>query len=250
MSISASDLVWYNAANMPDDDVSVAGGGIDPLRRADFTQMAANDTIQAVSSSAGDTMNITVEARDVGGNVVAETKALTGTTPINFASLGTVERILKVEIASAPAGSVTVRRTTGPTTIRIIPAGERGFSMFTRKAQSDPSSTKDYYSKVFLKNTHPSLALQNTTFKQNADPDARVTHLPANVVDDTATTANRLTVPNAANTLDPDGFDDTPKLAGSINAGSAWGCWLRIELPGGDAPHRTTYTLEATGASV
>lgn len=250
MSISLSDLVWYNAANMPDDDVSVAGGAIDPLRRADFTQIVANDTIEAVSSSAGDTMNITVEARDAGGNVVAETKALTGTTPISFSVLGTVERILKVELASAPAGAITVRRTTGPTTIRIIPAGERGFAMFTRKAQSDPSVTKDYYSKVFLKNTHVSLSLQQATFKQNADPDNRVTHLPANVADDTATTANRVTAPSAANTLDPDVFDDTSKLAGSIGPGSAWGCWLRTEIPAGDAPHRTTYTLEATGASV
>lgn len=250
MSISASDLVIYNAANMPDDDVSTAGGAIDPLRRSDFTQITANDTIQALSSNAGDTMNITVEGRDPSGNVVSETKALTGTTAINFASLGTVERILKVELASAPAGSVTVRRTTGPVTIRVIPAGERGFSEFTRKAASDPSVTKDYYAKVFVKNTHGSLALQNTTFKQNADPDARVTHLPANVADDSATITNRLTAPSAGNTLDPDAFDDTAKLAGSLNPGSAWGCWLRVELPAGDAPHRSTYTLEVTGASV
>lgn len=249
MPISASDLVIYNSANMPDSDTGTSGGAIDTLRRPDFTQIAANDTIQAVSSNNADTMNITVEARDPAGNVVSETKALNGTTAIDFTSLGTVERILRVELASAPAGNVTVRRSTGPTTIRVIPAGERGFGMFARKLASDPSVVKNYYFKVFVKNTHASLALQNATIRQSADPADRVTHLPAASANDSASVSDRQTAPAAADTLDPDVFDDNDKTIGSLAAGDAWGVWLRVQLPAGDGPHRTSYTLEVTGQS-
>lgn len=249
MAIVASDLVLYFSANNPDTDSGTNGGAIDPLRRPDFTQLAANDDIEAVSSNAADTMNLTIEGRDAAGNVVSETKALTGTTPIVFSVIGVIERVLRAELASAPAGSITVRRNPSGATLRVIPAGERGFSMFFRKTSSDPSSTKNYYAKLFVKNTHATLALQNTTFKQNADPDSRITHLPANVVDDTATAADRVTAPAAGNTLDPDTFDDSDKLVGSLAAGSAWGIWFRLQLPSADPPHRTTYTLEVTGQS-
>lgn len=250
MSIQSSDLVIYVSVNMPDTDTGTNGGAIDTLRRPDFTQLAANDDIEAVSSNPGDTMNLTIEGRDLSGNVVSETKALTGTTPIVFSTISVIERVLKAELASAPTGSITVRRSPSGATLRVIPAGERGFMMFFRKTASDPGLTKNYYSKIFVKNTHGSLALQNTTFKQNADPDARITHLPANVADDTATTADRTTAPAAGNTLDPDVFDDSDKFVGSLNAGSAWGIWLRLQLPAADPAHRSTYTLEATGQSV
>src|SRR5262245_35233173 len=212
MAILSTDLVLYTSANMPDTDSGTNGGAIDALRRPDFTQLAANDDIEAVSSNAGDTMNLTIEGRDAAGNVVSETKALTGTTAIIFSTISVIERVLKAELASAPAGSVTVRRSPSGATIRIIPAGERGFLAFFRKTSSDPSSTKNYYSKLFVKNTHATLALQNTTFKQNADPDARITHLPANAVNDSATATDRTTAPGAGSTLDPDTFDDSDKL--------------------------------------
>lgn len=250
MSIQSTDLVQYCSVNMPDADTGTNGGAIDTLRRPDFTQIAANDDIEAVSSNVGDTMNLTIEGRDGAGNVVSETKALTGTTPIVFNTIGVIERVIKAELASAPAGSITVRRSPAGLTLRVIPAGERGFMAFFRKTSSDPGLTKNYYAKIFVKNTHGSLALQNTTFKQNADPDARITHLPANTANDSATTTDRVTAPAAGNTLDPDTFDDTDKLVGSLAAGSAWGIWFRLQLPAADPAHRSTYTLETTGQSV
>ncbi len=249
MSVSATDLVAYFSANNPDDDAATQGGAIDALRRPDFTQATAADTVEAVSSNAADTMNITCESRKADGTVVSETKALTGTTAVIFSTNGAIDRILKVELASAAAGTITVRKSVAGATYRTIPIGERGFSMFARKGASDPSTTKNYYHKVFVKNTNGSFALTNSIFKQNADPDARITHLPANVVDDSTTTANRVTAPAAGNTLDPDTFDDTDKTVGTIPAGSAWGVWLRVQLPSGDAAHRTTYTLELDGQS-
>lgn len=251
MSISSSELVAYASANMPDTDSGTNGGAIDTKRRVDFTQMAANDTIQAVSSSASDTQNVTVTARNAAGSIVTETKALTGTTAITFSTLGTVERVLQVELASDAVGTITVRRTTGPTTIRTIPVGERGFMALFRKTSSNPSSTVNYYSKVFLKNTNGTLSLLSATVKQNADPDARVTHLLATAVDDTATSTNRITAPATSATQDPDTFDDTDKTVPGTDlaAGSAIGVWLRLQLPAGDAAHRTTYTVELSGSS-
>jgi len=236
---------------MPDADGVTAGGAIDTLRRPDFTQIAANDDIEAVSSAAGDTtQTVTIEGRDIAGNVVSETKMLTGTTPIVFSVIGVIERVLKAELSATTTGSITVRRSVGGATLRVIPAGERGFLMFARKTSSDPSTTRNYYSKVFVKNTHGTLSLQNTTFRQNADPDARITHLPAAVVDDTVTVANRQTAPASGDTLDPDAFDDTDKSVGALAAGSAWAVWLRLQLPAADPPHRSAYTLDVVGQSV
>jgi hypothetical protein len=251
MPIIASDLVIYNSVNMPDTDVGVAGGAIYTLRRPDFTQLAANDDIEAVSSNAGDTtQTLTIEGRDLAGNVVSETKTLTGTTPIIFSVIGVIERVLKAELSATTTGSITIRRSPAGATLRIVPAGERGFTMFARKASSDPVAVRNYYSKVFVKNAHATLSLQNTTFRQNADPDARITHLPATTADDTATSTTRQTAPATSATLDPDTFDDTDKTVGALAAGSAWAVWLRMQLPAADPAHRTTYTLEVLGQSV
>lgn len=249
----AADLVLYHAAANLDVDTGAQGGAIDTLRRPDFTQLAAADDIEAVSSAAGDTtQTLTIVARLASGVVVSETKTLTGTTAVIFAVNGIVERILSADLSAATTGSVTVRRSVGGATVRVIPAGERSFSMFFRKTASDPSVQKDYYSKLFWKNTHASQAALGATIKQNADPDARITHLLAASVNDSATSTNRVTPPGAADTQDPDTFDDTDKTCPGTDlaAGAQVGVWHRLRLPAGDTPHRTTYTSEIAFQSV
>ena len=252
MPIASTDLVQYASANMPDTDTGTNGGAIDTLRRVDFTQLAANDDIEVISSSASDTQNCTITGRNAAGQVVSETKALTGTSAAIFATLGVIERVLTVELASAAIGTITVRRSVAGATVRTIPVGERGFMALFRKAASDPSVQKDYFVKVFLKNIHGSLSLLNATVKQSADPDARITHLLASAVNDSATTADRVTAPGAANTQDPDTFDDTDKTVPGTDlaAGAAIGVWQRLRLPSADPPHRSTYDLQLTGQSV
>lgn len=237
---------------MPDTDAGTNGGAIDTLRRTVFTQIAANDTIQAISTSASDTQNITVEGRSAAGAVVTETKAMTGTTAITFSSLATVERILKADLASNAVGTVTVRRTTGAVTIGVIPVGERGFMALFRKCASDPSVQKNYYSKIFLKNNHATLSLLSATVTQSADPSARITHLLASAVNDSATQTDRVTAPAVANTQDPDTFDDTAKTVPGTDlaATAAIGVWLRLQLNAADAPFRSTYDIQIAGQSV
>lgn len=242
MPIVAADLVAFAAVNEPDTDAATAGGDIDLLRRIDFTQLAADDDIEVVSTSASDTQNCTIEARKADGSVVSETLALTGTTAKIFAGNGIVERVLKVELASAAIGTITVRRSVAGATLRTIPIGERGFMMIFRKTASDPSTTQDYYEKFFWKNTHATLALTAAAVTQSADPDARITHALDAAVNATTTTANRKTSPGFT-------FDDASKnVPGADLAATARiGVWLKLSLPAADAAHRTTYTSQLAG---
>lgn len=251
---TAADLAFFASANMPDTDAGTPNGGaIDLLRRVAFAQIAANDTIQALSSSAADTtQTVTVEGRSAAGSIVTETKTLTGTTAITFSTLATVERVLKVELSATCAGTVTIRRTTGAVLIATIPIAERGFMALFRKAASDPVSIKNYYTKVFARNGHATQALLAAQVAQSADPDARVNHLLSATVGDATTSTNRVTAPAAVDTQDPDTFDDTTKSVPGTDlaAVTAIGVWLRLQLPAADAPHRTTYDLQLSGSSV
>jgi hypothetical protein len=58
MSIVATELIVYASANIPDVDTGTNGGAIDTKRRFVFTQMAANDTVEVISTSASDTGNM------------------------------------------------------------------------------------------------------------------------------------------------------------------------------------------------
>lgn len=245
MSVTATDIIVYASANMPDTDTGTNGGAIDALRRLAFTQISANDTIQAVSTSASDTQNMTVEGRSAAGAIVTETKAMTGTTAITFATLATVERVLKADLASNAIGTVTVRRTTGPVTLATIPIGERGFLAPFRKTASDPSTTKTYYVKGFVKNTHATLSLLSAVINQSADPSAKITHAVSLAVNDSVSAADRVTAPATIT------FDDTSKAVPGTDlaAGAAIGVWLKLSLSAGDAAIKSTYTLEAAGQS-
>jgi hypothetical protein len=255
--IATTDLQLFRAVNMPDTDTGTNGGAIDTLRRVAFTQLAANDDIEVISTSASDTQNCTITARDATGAVTSQTAALTGTTAKIFSTMGAagvVERVLQVELASAAIGTITVRRSVAGATVGTIAVGERGFMALFRKIASDPSVQVNRYVKCFWKNTHATLSLLGALVKQSADPDARITHALAVSVNDTNTTTDRTTAPGAG-ILAAAGagtFDDTDKAVPGTDlaAGAAIGVWFRAQLPAADAPHRTTYDSQLAGSSV
>lgn len=244
MSIVASDLVAFASANMPSDDASTVGGAIDLLRRIDFTQMAANDTVRFKSSSAGDTTQTgTITGRKADGSVASETLTINGTTNVTFAN--TYERILKFELSATCAGTVTVERTTGSTLIRTVPIGERGFMAIFRQLASDPSTTKTYYGKFFWKNTNGSLALTSSQVVENADPSGKITHALDTALDASTSAATRLTAPTG-----PSGYASSAANvpnSQNLSSGSAIGAWLKLDLSAGDAALKTTYTSEIDG---
>lgn len=257
MSILASEIVVYASVGMPTDDSASCGGAIDPKNRVAFTQLAANDDIEVVSSVAGDTQNCTIVARDAAGAITTQTLPLTGVTAKIFSGLGAagvVERVLSVALASDAAGTITVRRSPAGATIAQIPVGERGFTSLFQRCASDPSVAKTFYSKVFVKNNNGSLALLGATIVQNADASGKITHALANAVNDTNAVANRITAP-AAGILASGGagtFDDTSKALPTVTdlaAGAAIGVWLKLSLIAGDAALKSTYTLEVDGSS-
>lgn len=245
MPVADTDIVAYAAINKPTDDSSTNGGAIDVDERIVFTDLAANDDVEVVSDNAGDTMNITVTARNAAGQTVQETVALNGTTAVILSTMGVVQRIQRALLASDAAGTITVRRSVAGATIGTIPPGERGFRRLFINAVSDPGGAKNYYEKFFLKNTHATLAALGATVTQSADPTGLVTHLLAAAKDDSATSTNRITAPSAANTLDPDTFDDNSKAVPGtdLGAGEAIGVWLRLALGTAEAPFDSTYTV-------
>lgn len=246
MSVAASDLVLYHAATQSDTDVGTVGGAIDTLRRPDFTQATAADTVEAVSSSAGDTtQTVTVECRKADGTVVSETKTLTGTTAIIFSVNGAIDRILKVELSATCAGTVTVRKSVAGATYRTIPVGERGFSMTMRKGASSGAGIVNYYSKTFWKNTNGSNALLGATISESADPSGVFTHGVATSVNDSGTTTTRLTAPGGVT------IDGTAKaIPGTdLAAGAAIGVWLNMTLATNNAAIRSTYTPQIAGST-
>jgi hypothetical protein len=250
MSITTGELIAYGATSRPVTDSGTVGGAIDLTDFIDFTQMTGNDTIQAVSSSAGDTtQTITVVGRDAAGNVVTSSATtLTGTTPVTISGLGTVERILSATLSATAAGTVTVRSTTGPGTnfSRTIPVGQKSFRAVFQQGASLPGSTKTYYAKFFWKNTDATLALTSAQVLESADPSGLIDHGLEGTLNDSNTSTNRITAPGGIT------FASTAANVAnsqSLTAGAAQGTWLRLSLGVGQAAQRTTYTSQLTGNS-
>lgn len=120
--------VYYVVEGAKIDNVSVSGEPEtgDPIMvtlsymaqkiRTYVVDMPDTEQLSIVSSDAADTMNITVEDD---GAAIAETFALTGTTPVtttatNFATIDALR------LASAPKGNITVSGVTSGNTLAII----------------------------------------------------------------------------------------------------------------------------------
>jgi len=249
MAIAASDLKFYAAANMPEDDTSLVGGAIDALRQVVFTQLADDDDVEVLSSSASDTTQVvTVHGRDTGGAYVSPTATLNGTSAVILSPATTFERINRIEMSATAVGTVTIRRSVAGATIYAIPIGERGVWSLFSKSASDPSVTKTRFMKVFCKNTHATLTLTAAKIDLTADPDARIKFGLEATKDDSATATNRLTAPGGVTFFDDNNPQNVPGT--TLEAASAIGVWAEQALTTGDAPHRTTFTLKASGESV
>lgn len=249
MSILSTELITYGSANMPEDDVSTSGGAIDLTTKVVFTDIAATDSVEFVSSNAADTMNITLYGRNAAGEIVSETVALTGTTPTT-ATTATFERILKVVLASAAAGTVTVRRATGDTTIATMEAGITTVRRLFYDAAADATggSSRDFYEKIFYKNTNGTLTLTNAEVQENDDPGANITFDLEDAVNDNNSVAARL---NTAPTGMLGTFTGAAKAVpgNALAAGASIGVWLKLTLAAGAAAAKNTYTLRLTGSS-
>ena len=245
----STDLVEYCAASMPESDTTTSGGAIDTLRRAVFTDIAANDQIRIVSASAGDTtQTVTVTGRNAAGAIVAASATLNGTTPVVLSPTTTFERVLKVEMSAGAAGAVTVERNTAPNDdVCIIPVGERGARRLFYDSASETGATTRF-EKTFGYNKHAAQTLNNAVRRLAADPAAKIRMGIATSKNDAVSVANRKTTPGGITFVD-DNVDQT--VTGStLEALSGIGTWWELALLANDSPQKTNFTSRLSGTSV
>lgn len=251
MPIVASDIVAYGSASMPDDDTPTGiGGAIDTAIRVVFTDIAATDQIEFLSSSAGDTsQTLTIYGRNAAGELVSEGNTLTGVTVVTTTLA--FERVLKITLSATAAGTITVRDQDTDTTIASIEPGvtEIRRPFYDAAADATGGSTRNYYDKVFFKNNHGTLTLTSAVIKEQADPQTVVDFALESTLDgsDTNGAGNRQTHTGGYT------FDSTDKnVANSQNltAGSAQGCWLRLQLTAGLGAQNTSVTMRVSGNTV
>lgn len=246
MSIASTDLIVYGTANNPEANGVTSGGAIDTAVKMIFTDIAATDTVKFQSSNAADTMNITVTGRNAAGAIVSETKALTGTS-LTGATTQTFERILKIVLASVAAGTITITRTTGDTTIATMEAGFTSVRRMFYDAAADASggSSRDFYEKVFVKNTHGTLTLTNA---QIAGPTGNITFDLEAAINTSNSVADRLNTPPTS--MLGTFTSATKSVPGNqLAAGDRIGVWLKLTLAAGTAAAKSTWTMRTTGTT-
>lgn len=253
MSVASTDLVIYGSANIPTTDSGTMGGAIDTTVRYIFDSSSlANtlaDTLEVLSSSAGDTsQTVTVYGRNSAGSIVNEVFTLAGNTVQNGAT--TFQTILKVVVSASHAGTITVRKATGDTTVVAIETGVLTVLRPFYNVSSDVSggSTRNFYEKVFFKNNHATLSLLSAVVSEQADPQGLITFDLEDAVNDNNSVASRL---NTAPTGMLGSFDSSSKnVPGTdLAAGSKIGVWLKLTLPAANAAVLDTLTLRIAGSS-
>lgn len=237
------DMVLYASANMPSDDTATSGGAIDPDTRLELTQIVTPTALEVLSSATGDTtQQVTVRARDTLGVVVSQTVTLTGTTPVDLSTLGTIQRVLKVSLNADCTGTVTVRGDGGSPTVGTIPAGERGFLCVHREGSASPSAIQDFYYKGFWKNTGAA-TLTAPLLEETLDTPDRVTFAVPAAINDSGSVANRKTAPALT-------FNNSAKASpSSLGPGDAVGVWFKFSHPAGEGGQATNLGTRISGGT-
>jgi|SRR5581483_334033 len=250
MSITAAELKTYGSANMPEDDTSTSGGAIDTATKVEFTDISAPDTVNLVSSAAGDTTQlVTITGRDNTGAIVSGSATLNGTTPVTVTpgGAGTFERILKIVMGATAVGTVTATKTTGGATIATLEPGITKVRRLFYDSFSTASPTTRY-EKIFWKNTDGSLTLTNAVIQLFADPSSKLLLGLATAKNDSGSVANRLTAPGGVTFV---GVGVNQSVPGTtLEAGAVIGTWIELSLLANDSPLKSTGTTQLQGNSV
>ncbi len=253
MGLNASGLILYGSVNMPEADGLTAGGAITGnikvvFDNADKTNVPSGK-LGIVSATAGDNAQVWFYGRNAGGNLINEMVTTNGVTPVSGTL--TYERLLKV--AATGTGfhnyTLTVRDEQHQTVVTLesgIHSVRRPF--YATSAEAAGGAAKDYYEKVFLKNTDSTYALLGAQIHETADPSTFITFALGTAQNDTETVASRLnTAPTAVSAFSSLG----KSVPGTdLNAGSGISVWLKLSLAAGASAQNTTYTIQASGSSI
>ncbi len=248
MPIASTDILFYGSANHQETDSGTQGGAIDLTTKVTFTDISATDTVEILSSNAGDTtQTVTIYGRLASGVVDSEALSLNGVTQVNGAK--SFERIMKVVVNAAHAGTITVRKASDNVTIMTLETGilvcRRLF--YAAEAEASGGSSKDYYEKIFAKNTHGTLALLTAVVKEQADPGANITFDLEDAQNDTNSSTNRISAPSGNLGTFTGADKNVPGT--NIVAGNSIGVWLKLTLAAGTSPAKNTYTVRVSGST-
>ena len=249
MPLAASDIQWWAASVFPiDDSIQNIGGGIDLTKKIIFTRLGTLSTLEMLSSDAGDTtQTVTVYYLDAAGVLQSDTKTLNGVSVVAFT--GNMLTFLRCVKSAGTTGTVTIRKASAGATIVTLEPTVLGAQMPHYNPLIDQSAEKVYVDKVFVKNTHATIALTLATLAIVADPQSTITFALEAALNGTGTNGagnNRQVLPSGFT------FDTTTKSlanGGILTAGAAQGFWIKKLLTAAKAPFDDTYTFRLGGIS-
>lgn len=261
MPIVASDLIVLGSVNHQETDAGTPQGGLAALsKKIEFTDLAADDQIELLSSSASDTdQQYDVVGKTGAGADVSENLTLTGTTPV--VTSATYERVNKVvrTAGAALVGIVTIQRDAAAgaiSTFENAAASKTGidFDEFRKLfiGVVIPAATDVFYEKVHYYNSHATLTLTSANVQLSDASDPSDTDLQLGLestLDDSATSTNRLTAPSGPTFVDN---QVNEPVANSQNhtAGTSQGCWIFNEVNQVGSAQKATFNLRETGLTV
>jgi len=235
----------YGAASRPENDVSASGGAIDTACVLDVTQMASTGTLEAVSTSAADTMVLTITGRDAAGAIVSQGLAMTGATVKQFPQV--FERFLKASLATPAVGDVTIRMTGGGATVAVIPAGKAQASVMFLSAASEAAPTARY-EKEFWKNENESLTLTNAKIMLAADPSASIRVGCEAAKNGSQSVPSRKTLPGSVTFVDDSVAQAIP--GGQLEPAAVIGVWVEMSRGAAAPAIKTSFTTRMSGMAI
>lgn len=148
MAVVDFDICLYGSNSMPDDDTATnIGGAIATSKKPMFSAITVNQTMQYISSAAGDTtQTVTVSYLDTSNALQTEVKTLNGTTAV--AGSATMKTLLKGIKSATTTGDVAVESTTA---IRSNTATAGAAATITLDAGA--SAVDDFYKGNIIRTT-------------------------------------------------------------------------------------------------
>lgn len=238
-----TDIKCFASGNMPEVDTTISGGAIDTTTLVEFTDLSTNGALEVLSSSAADAMNLTIVGRNAGKSIASETNALNGTTVVSFVT--TLERLLTAALASAAAGTITIRRAGAGATVATIAPGQLRVRRLFYDSASEAGATARF-EKIFFKNTHGVDTLNTAAVVLSADPAATIRIGVAAAKGDSGSVANRKTSPGV--TFVDDGISQSVPT-GVLAAGETIGVWVEMARGANAAAIKNIFTLQLSGKS-
>jgi len=245
MALAAADFVFYGAANRPGDDSSPSGGGIDLLARPIFTQFTA-PAVAAFVSDGADVRTVTVVGRNTSGISVSKVVTLTGA--VEVVSIAVFERILSLTMSAADGSrTVTARQGAGGSTFTtIVPNETIRYALF--QDSFSQSSVQFRHEKLFCKNIDGTLDLNQAVIQLTSDPTANYRVGVALSLNDTASIANRKTIPPSVVFVGDN--TDAPVPGGVLPFGDAIGVWVEQRLAVLQVGFKASIDITVSGGSI